>query len=207
MSKRRSLLEKYDIDIKKLDYSYIETCENEKELEKIYKILLSNEEGYYPDLTETAKRRLATVKPNSKCLRGEEHVLKRSSMEAELQDKVQCEIDNFLKAVTVDEDEKSDIKVQLELPLIPIRGENTIETVPINGKYAKVENSGRIEEIRMESLTQGQLSQLETVHRNRGNNSYRAKEYEEALAEYGRCITILPTAHSYNNRAITSEYF
>lgn len=52
--KSKSLLEKYDIPVSHLDYKYIETCQNSKEMERIVIILKSGEEGYYPDLLDKA---------------------------------------------------------------------------------------------------------------------------------------------------------
>lgn len=208
MSKRLSLLERYEIDIEKLDYGYIAECENGCELEMIYKILLSNEEGFYPDLTAAAKERLAIVKPSSKYLRTEEKVLARDCAHSAVREEVQNSVEEFLKSFKREGENCNERGSQVELPCIPIRGapasgENTIEIVPINQKGREL---GRIEEIRTETLNEKELKELESIHKNRGNSFYRAKEYEEALVEYGKCIQILPTPTAYNNRAITCEW-
>lgn len=202
MSRKISLLERYEIDIEKLDYGYIAQCENPSELEKIYKILLSNEEGFYPDLTEAAKRRLREVKPNSKCLRTEEKVVPLNWAEEELKEEVQGELNKFLQRVT--KETAANETKEIEVPCVPIRSENLIENVPINQRKRE-ENSMKIEEIRTESLSPAQLKELEGIHRNRGNNFYRAKEYQEALEEYRKCLEILPTGNGYNNRAATCK--
>lgn len=205
MSSRISLLEKYEIDVEKLDYAYIGECANGSELEKIYKILLSNEEGFYPDLTRAAKDRLAEVKPNSKYLRSEEKVLTCHHVANDVQEEVKSELSAFLKTTKDKQNGQMNTPTEFESPSIPIRGEPRMEIVPINDK-GRNEQYNRIEEIVVESLDEKQLQQLESYHRNKGNNFYRAKEHDEALLEYNRCLKILPTASGYNNRAITCEY-
>lgn len=75
----KSLLQKYDVPICHLDFAYIETCKNAREMEKIVKILRSGEEGYFPDLTRCAEEKLKLLKPNSKLFRFEEQI-KNSSV-------------------------------------------------------------------------------------------------------------------------------
>lgn len=76
---RKSLLEKYDIPIGHLDFDYIKSCNNTKEIEQILSILKSGEEGFYPDLTKCASYKLLQLNPESKVLR-EEHPVTRPSM-------------------------------------------------------------------------------------------------------------------------------
>lgn len=75
-----SLLKKYDIPINHLDFDYIKSCENGKEIERIVTVLKSGEEGYYPDLTNCALTKLKRLNPNSKVLREEVPVLNKRSM-------------------------------------------------------------------------------------------------------------------------------
>ena len=78
---QRTLLQKYDIPISHLDFSYIRDCINVKELERIVKILNSGEEGFYPDLTKCAEEKLMSLKPESKILRTDEPALTKNSMD------------------------------------------------------------------------------------------------------------------------------
>lgn len=68
-SSSQNLLSKYGIPIQNLDFAYINKCENVKELRKIYEILQSGEEGYYPQLMKCAEDRLALLNPNCDLLR------------------------------------------------------------------------------------------------------------------------------------------
>ena len=67
---------KYDIPLNHLDFKYIETCKDAKELEKIIKTLRSGEEGAFPDLEKCAEQRLKKLKPDSQVLRKPEPVTK-----------------------------------------------------------------------------------------------------------------------------------
>lgn len=75
--KEKTLLEKYEIPIAHLDFEYVRGCTNASEIEKIYRILVSQEEGFFPDLTTCTEERLKQLKPNSKLLRREEPLLQR----------------------------------------------------------------------------------------------------------------------------------
>lgn len=99
MVKQSKLLDKYNLTIEKLDYQYIEQSENAREVEKIFMVLDSNEEGYFPELTELARQRLLVLKPNSKCLRTEEAFLRRSDLEEEKRKEIDFELRNWLNNV------------------------------------------------------------------------------------------------------------
>lgn len=75
-----SLLRKYDIPIDHLDFKYVNTCDNTKELEHILHILQSGEEGYYPDLLKCTENRLLQLNPNSKLLRKQIPVLTKNDL-------------------------------------------------------------------------------------------------------------------------------
>lgn len=205
MARKIPLLEKFEINIEKLDYSYIETCENGSELEKIYKILVSNEEGYYPDLTEAARKRLEIVRPNARCLRTEEKLLKRDYVEYDTQEKIKSDLQEFLQ-MTKKQQSESDHRIQQELPIIPIRNEIPLEKVPINQNAGEERSSAmKIEEINVEEFSENQLRELESIYRNKGNNHFKAQEFNEALLLYSKCLETFPNPHAYNNRAITCK--
>lgn len=68
-TEKESLLKKYDIPVNHLDFKYVETCTNAKEIEHILEILKSGQEGYYPDLQKCVEERLIVLNPRSKSLR------------------------------------------------------------------------------------------------------------------------------------------
>lgn len=69
MNEKKSLLEKYSIPIEHLDFDYIKKCGNSREIEKIFEVLKSSEEGYYPDLTKFAEDKLRELDPDNHILR------------------------------------------------------------------------------------------------------------------------------------------
>lgn len=91
--KKPSLLQKYNIPIDHLDFKYIEKCQNANEMEKIVQILVSGEEGYYPDLTTCAENKLKELNPGSKVLRVEEPIKRENNMA----NKEWNEISNMMK--------------------------------------------------------------------------------------------------------------
>lgn len=97
----RSLLQKYDIPVEFLDFSYIKKCNDAKMIEKIVKILRSGEEGYFPDLTKCSEERLKELKPNSKMFRAEEPMLRKEFLDDEkrihLDSEMKCWIDEMKK--------------------------------------------------------------------------------------------------------------
>ncbi|KAF1387397.1 hypothetical protein PFLUV_G00078270 [Perca fluviatilis] len=50
-------------------------------------------------------------------------------------------------------------------------------------------------------LTQQEKLLLSTREKDKGNEAFRAKDYEEAVAYYSRSLSIIPTLPAYNNRA------
>lgn len=54
----------HDIPIDHLDYKYVNQCNDVKELEKIYKTLVSGVEGKYPDLEDFVFKKIANINPN-----------------------------------------------------------------------------------------------------------------------------------------------
>ena len=46
-----------DVPIEKLDYKYLETCEDVEELRDIVAVLESGREGHFPDLNMKRRRR------------------------------------------------------------------------------------------------------------------------------------------------------
>lgn len=81
MNDKKTLLDKYSIPIEHLDFEYIKTCQNVRELGKIIEILRSGEEGYYPDLTKFAEEKLRQIDPDNRLLRIEVRCLSTGTNE------------------------------------------------------------------------------------------------------------------------------
>lgn len=72
---KRTLLQKYDIPVQNLDFDYIRGSHDAREIEHIYAILKSGQEGHFPDLTQCAEKRLRELNPHSRALRVETPLL------------------------------------------------------------------------------------------------------------------------------------
>lgn len=117
---KQTLLQKYDIPISHLDFEYIKNSVNIKEIEKIVLILRSGEEGYFPDLTKCAVKRLEILQPNSKVLRIEEPVLTKGSMNEKEWNSLNDDMNNWCIELKVKDSKIRDgVKIERDLP--PIR--------------------------------------------------------------------------------------
>lgn len=70
-TKKRSLLDRLNIPIDHLDFTYVKNCTDAREVEKILRILRSGEEGTYLELEQCVEARLEILNPNSRSLRVE----------------------------------------------------------------------------------------------------------------------------------------
>jgi len=78
--RHKTLLEKYEIPLDHLDFDYVKKCDDVKEIEKIVKILKSQEEGHYPDLLKCACEKLKSLAPDHRLLREVVPCLKKDSL-------------------------------------------------------------------------------------------------------------------------------
>lgn len=248
---KKSLLQKYDIPIEFLEFSFIKNCNEVKTLENIVKILRSGEEGFYPDLTKCAEEKLRLLKHDSKLFRVEEPALKKESLDHKKREKIDEEMKSWIGEMKVQDELMKELKPSLK-PEPPIRESNTLRieqasTSKSSSKavdrikstdYAKwdqfdadaaelkidfdeerereiveVKNKKNlqkpklIEEVRDEvgCLTDFEKDRLALKFKERGNECYKAKDYDEAIAEYSQSLTIRETAAAFNNRALVCE--
>ncbi|KAL5281238.1 SPAG1 family protein [Megaselia abdita] len=254
-TKKKTLLEKYDIPISYLDFAYVEKCTNPREMEKIVNILRSGEEGYYPALTKRAEEKLLELKPNSKLFRTEEDLLTKSSIslkewESETNPIVDWSsdvknVDKFLQKIGSSSNENCVETVPRKTKKIILGGNTTKDTKTSDSKsqnrikstdYSawdkfdaeteilkmdleeekvkeEVERMNRLnlqsskdlnEDLKIDHLTMIEREKLAVSFKDRGNDYFRAKEYQHSLKEYNKSIEIFPTAMAFNNRAITN---
>ncbi|XP_033761832.1 sperm-associated antigen 1-like isoform X2 [Pecten maximus] len=102
---------RYDIPLGHLDYAYIETCRDVKELEKILIILRSGEEGVYPDLEKSCEARLASLNPKSRVLRKADPLLKPSDLEKDEWNEIDKGLQNWSSAMKYRDDSFSSKKI------------------------------------------------------------------------------------------------
>ncbi|CAK9808514.1 Sperm-associated antigen 1 [Anthophora quadrimaculata] len=255
-SEKKSLLERYDIPVEHLSYEYISECTNEKMLERIVTILRSGEEGYYPDLTKHAEKRLAVIKPTSAILRTSEPVLTRNMLLPNERKEIDKDINDWMIEMQMREKDleegrdiltepllQPDIRqfneesvkkeavtnsrntakskrinscdyaawdkydVDTELNKIDIREEQQqIEAKRFQRKQKEMIDKGKLDKrtiIDKSSLTGTELDVMADQEREKGNEAFRAGDYEEALEHYNTSIKMNSSLVAYNNRAIT----
>ncbi|XP_017023317.1 sperm-associated antigen 1 [Drosophila kikkawai] len=267
--KKKTLLEKYEIPISHLDFAYVETCKNAREMEKIVHILRSGEEGYFPDLLRCSEEKLKLLKPDSKLFRYEENIKKSDILDKkELKPILDWTQDIKTKDSALNElkNEKQSLdlpsirklgKIELDKPSPepakptpaassqPAKAKESrikstdyskwdkydpdeeilrmdldeerskeeadlkisIKDKPATKKELKDEKQAMYERLQtqLKRLSQLEREQFADKHRLRGNEYFKAKEYDSAIEEYNCAILYDPenAARSYNNRAIS----
>ncbi|XP_043275300.1 uncharacterized protein Spag1 [Venturia canescens] len=73
----------------------------------------------------------------------------------------------------------------------------------LSNKGKKMKNESREEIVNRLALTGTELSMMAERDREKGNEAFKAGDYEEALHFYESSVAIDPTINAYNNRAIT----
>lgn len=120
---KRTLLQKYEIPIQHLDFEYVRTCTDGREVERIHQILQSGQEGHYPDLLRCTAERLRQLRPNSRALRVEMPLLQRGS--AELSDtewqELNGDLHSHLAAVQLHDEQLRSAETAFGGELPPIR--------------------------------------------------------------------------------------
>lgn len=247
---KRTLLQKYEIPIEFLDFSYIKTCSDVKMLEKIVKILRSGEEGFYPDLTKCAEEKLKSLNPDSKMFRVEEPAVKKESLDEDKRNQIDDEMRLWISDMKKQDQLVKEIK-HVSKPEVPIRkAQSSVENRPEPSStlterikstdYAKwdkfdaeaaelkidldeerqreivevknkknVEKTKLIEEIgdaEVDCLTDFEKDHLSLKFKEKGNECYKAKEYDEAIKEYTQSLRVKKSAAAFNNRALVCKF-
>lgn len=245
----RTLLQKYEIPVENLDFTFIKNCKDAKMVERIVKILRSGEEGYYPDLTKCAEEKLRELKPNSKMFRVEEPVVRKEFLDHEKREQFDTDI-----KLWIDEMKKQD-KIIKEIKPVDVKKEPPIRTSKENKKensrvipkhYERIKStdydkwdkfdadaaelkidldeerqremvecknkknlqkSKLIEEIEEEKieLSEFERNRLSLQFKERGNEAFKACDYDEAIKEYTQSIQIKKNAAAFNNRALVCK--
>lgn len=63
-----------------------------------------------------------------------------------------------------------------------------------------------IEDKEVESLSEVEKEVLSVRYKEKGNDCFKSKDYEEAIQEYTQSIRILPSAAAFNNRSLMRMY-
>ncbi|EDV20339.1 uncharacterized protein TRIADDRAFT_61052 [Trichoplax adhaerens] len=219
-----------NIPVEHLDYSYIKNCNNAKELEKIIKVLRSGDEGLYPDLIEFAEKKLETVNPKSKMLWKEKPAVKTSQLEKNQRDTLIQDMEEWMTSIAATDDHlksksmskeafddvpasnKKDADASLKKsdnnagkPPAP-RSYSEWDKINIDEELAKVGNDNKdTKSVRKPTgLDDNELIMKANREKDKGNEAFKAGDYNEAIVYYDRSISLIPTAAAYNNRALAA---
>ncbi|XP_044754075.1 sperm-associated antigen 1 [Coccinella septempunctata] len=236
-----SLLTKYDIPITHLDFSYVETCEDRRELERILEILKSGEEGYYVELMRAVEDKLKILHPKSKFLRNTSRVLSKDELESREWNDISTDLSEWI--IDISEDNKElEINKGKKIPK-PIEMRKVRECeVAVEEKKTKPQKikstdyaswdkydvdaellSMDLKEDKLKEIAKKQCSsetkkkrvkfnipstevenKLEAKEeREKGNEYFRAGDYNSALIHYSASVDCIPTTEALNNRAMT----
>ncbi|KAM9198636.1 sperm-associated antigen 1 [Dugong dugon] len=233
----------FKIPVEHLDFKYIEKCSDVKHLEKIFCVLRSGEEGYYPELTEFCEKRLKSLAPQSRALRKDKPAATASSFTAEEWEKIDGDIKSWISEIKKEENKiyfpETETFPAMENNLPPVRSSSSC--LPVGKeKYSKskpakkkiprdyaewdkfdvekecskidedykentVINKSHLSKIETRidtaGLTDREKDFLATREKEKGNEAFNSRDYEEAVKYYTRSISVLPTVAAYNNRA------
>ncbi|XP_071444653.1 RNA polymerase II-associated protein 3 isoform X2 [Hetaerina americana] len=206
IKEKPTLLKKYDLSIENLSYEYVKNCEDVKSLEKIIKILRSGEEGDFPELLRFTENRLRDLCPGNRLLIKSEPIPSLSSLNVNDRNKISFEMankkkKNSIKSLDYDAWEKYDpdkeiMKMEIEEEREREEHARSTEKKHLDNKPETLEDLGHY------SDSEKQVYSVQ--EKDRGNECYKAGQYEEATHYYTRSISIMPNVAAYNNRAIAN---
>uniref|UniRef100_A0A3B5AFV0 Sperm associated antigen 1 n=1 Tax=Stegastes partitus TaxID=144197 RepID=A0A3B5AFV0_9TELE len=208
------------VPVEHLDYDYIEKCKDVKYLEKILGVLRSGDMGIYPHLISFCESHLEKLDPRSRTLRKESPVATAASLSKEewsqIVDELKVQIENMapvrgsscfvpLSQVKITLNHAQFITIFHSISRFDVEkqcekiDENVISTDPptiINTGNPKIKTK-----VDVSMLQQQEKVLLANREKDKGNEAFRANDYEEAVAYYSRSLSIIPTVAAYNNRA------
>lgn len=198
--------------VEHLDYQYIQNCTNVKELQLLQNVLESGKEGFYPQLLEFIKTRIHTLQPVEKeivdfvNLANELKEMENSLSDLVTSKSVVQENVKILMEKNKSQRIKSDdyrawdtLDVDQELEKI-----NTCDIMIKDGKLSELPNlesklNVDISKIKLKS--KGEIEVLAEQEKVKGNECFKAGEYNDAIVFYTRSLQLLKRAHVFTNRA------
>uniref|UniRef100_A0A3P9Q9W2 Sperm associated antigen 1 n=1 Tax=Poecilia reticulata TaxID=8081 RepID=A0A3P9Q9W2_POERE len=189
------------VPVEHLDYDFIEKCKDVKYLEKILRILRSGEEGIYPHLIKFCERHLEKLNPNSRALRKENPVATEANFSKDdvflLQTSLPKQTRNPSKRVVPrDYQEWDKFNVEEECGKVDGSMQRNDPPAQLNSGHLSIRR-----EVDASLLSHQEKLLLANREKDKGNEAFRANDYEEAVAYYSRSLSIFPTVNAYNNRA------
>jgi 6-pyruvoyl-tetrahydropterin synthase len=182
-------LEKIELDVGHLDYSYVSTCTNVKELQMLLQVLKSGDEGYYPDLEEFIMKRMATL----------ENI---AAVDVnQLRTAVKSDLDEWVASISQTETRLEEDRVEPVLPRVrnselePARVATAHSERKDHAAWDKLNINDEIQKIDSSPLapkppaitpiakSQVEREQLALTEKQKGNESFKLAEYQDAVLE------------------------
>ncbi|XP_064086680.1 sperm-associated antigen 1-like [Macrobrachium nipponense] len=115
-----SLLQRFDLKVEHLDYSYVRDCSDERTLERIIRVLRSGQEGSYPDLLRFTEDRLASLHPESRVLIADKPAARVSDLPLNELDAIREDLKQWTLDIKEREEELTRYEV-IRAPVPPVR--------------------------------------------------------------------------------------
>ncbi|KAJ8952489.1 hypothetical protein NQ318_003285 [Aromia moschata] len=138
---KETLLSKYQIPIKHFELDYIENCRDAKEIEKIYHVLLSGEEGDYPHLLKAAEERLSHLKPKSRWLRKTCSVINKESLDKDALQELSQDLESWVSNISKHSRELDTRKTDTVKCDAEIRAPKPLENAPSKPKEQRISST------------------------------------------------------------------
>ncbi|NP_001070789.1 uncharacterized protein LOC768178 [Danio rerio] len=225
------------VPVEHLDYSFIQSCSDLKQLEQILRVLRSGQEGVYPHLIGFCERRIEMLNPKSAELRTENHPHTAACYTEEEWRSITEDLQVWERSVRMTEAAlmRSSIFSSEEC-VPPVRSSHRVLQTNQEKKTVKtscaprpytdwdrfdVDSACAGESVRnapaaaavcpevqqrLSSCTALTAQEKQTAalrEKDKGNEAYRSRDYEEALDYYCRSLSLASSAAVFNNRAQT----
>ncbi|XP_056331799.1 sperm-associated antigen 1 [Danio aesculapii] len=225
------------VPVEHLDYSFIQSCSDLKQLEQILRVLRSGQEGVYPHLIGFCERRIETLNPRSAELRTENHPHTAACYTEEEWRSITEDLQVWERSVRMTEAVLMRSSIfSGEQCVLPVRSSDralqtnqekrkTVKTSCVPRPYTDwdrldVDSACAGESVRnapaaavcpelqqrLSSSTALTALEKQTAalrEKDKANEAYRSRDYEEALEYYCRSLSLASSAAVFNNRAQT----
>uniref|UniRef100_A0A3Q4G582 Sperm associated antigen 1 n=1 Tax=Neolamprologus brichardi TaxID=32507 RepID=A0A3Q4G582_NEOBR len=212
------------VPVEHLDYDYIEKCKDVRYIEMILRTLRSGEEGIYPHLIKFCESHLEKLDPKSRALRKEMPVATAASLSKDEWSQIEDELKRWQEETkktetTLKHQSVFDDLVKENMP--PVRGSNCFVPLSQKTNIQKRKKPSKcalppynvhqvcwhfcvtckVSPVIHPALSQQEKLFLANREKDKGNEAFRAKDYEEAVTYYSRSLSIITSVAAYNNRA------
>ena len=183
------------IDLSEIDFDYLTTCNNPQTLQSIVSQL---EREPFPELLAAARLRLAEVE-------GEVGEVGRRRRECEEKDVVVSELEVWIRQQKQKERATDvDIKVARKQP--PVRSSKPA-TAAAAEPAVTIENVVGGKEAAEAVMSEEEKQRRIASEKQKGNECYKAREYDTAAAHYTTAITLLPHPHNTTTTSLHPTSF